>query len=99
MDDKIEIEEGPLTDAFVQFLKTMHEKLRTNTEKQNEGVKFSQEVFAPYDLFNQIIAKWNQYRGFHQQDSHELLRHLLDGIRDEQIKVILTLIFTLFLIF
>ncbi|OUM67086.1 hypothetical protein PIROE2DRAFT_58985 [Piromyces sp. E2] len=66
----------------------MHEKLRTNTEKQKEGVKFSQEVFAPYDLFNQIIAKWSQYKGFHQQDSHELLRHLLDGIRDEQIKAL-----------
>ncbi|ORX55937.1 cysteine proteinase [Piromyces finnis] len=88
INDKLKIEEGPLTDAFVQFLKTMHEKLKTNTEKQKEGVKISQEVFAPYDLFNQIIAKWSQYRGFQQQDSHELLRRLLDGIRDEQIEAL-----------
>ena len=87
MSDKIEVEGGPLTDAFVQFLKTMHEKLRTNEERLERGDKFSQESFAPFDLFHQIIAKWNQYRGYHQQDSHELLRHLLDGMRDEQIKV------------
>jgi len=65
----------------------MHGKLKVAEANQNEGVKFSQAYFTPDNLFNEIIAKWNQYKGYHQQDSHELLRHLLDGIRDEQLKV------------
>jgi len=86
VNDKLEVEEGSLTDAFVLFLKTMHGKLKVAEANQNEGVKFSQAYFTPDNLFNEIIAKWNQYKGYHQQDSHELLRHLLDGIRDEQLK-------------
>jgi len=88
INEKFKVEEGPLTEAFIRFLKTMHEKLKVAEEKQKEGIKFSQEIFTPHDLFNVIISKWSQYKGYHQQDSHELLRHLLDGIRDEQIKAL-----------
>jgi len=83
-----EIEEGQLTDSFVHFLKNMHEKLKNAEEKQKQEIKLSQEVVKPFELFNQIASKWTQYRGYRQQDSHELLRHLLDGIRDEQIKAL-----------
>jgi len=85
--DKLKVEEGPLTNAFVSFLKTMHGKLKEAEEKQKNGEKLFLEIFSPKELFDQIIAKWDQYKEYNQQDSHELLRHLLDGIREEQIKV------------
>ncbi|ORY55584.1 cysteine proteinase [Neocallimastix californiae] len=84
--DKLKVEEGPLTNAFVSFLKTMHGKLKEAEEKQKNGEKLFLEIFSPKELFDQIIAKWDQYKEYNQQDSHELLRHLLDGIREEQIK-------------
>jgi len=77
----------------------MNQKLKMSEEKQNNGIKFRQEVFEPLELFNAIIAKWDQYEGFEQQDSHELLRHLLDGIRDEQINVIFFFFFFFFIYF
>jgi len=86
VNDKIKLEEGPLTNAFVAFLKTMHGKLQAAEEKQKNGEKLTLDIYTPKDLFDQIIVKWDQYKGFNQQDSHELLRHLLDGIRDEQVK-------------
>jgi ubiquitin C-terminal hydrolase len=88
VDDKLEIEEGPLTNAFVAFLKTMHGKLRENEEKQKNGEQIVVESFTPNELFNEIIAKWDQYKDYNQQDGHELLRHLLDGIRDEQLQAL-----------
>ena len=76
----------------------MNQKLKMSEEKQNNGIKFRQEVFEPLELFNAIIAKWDQYEGFEQQDSHELLRHLLDGIREEQINVIFFFFFFIIMI-
>jgi len=65
----------------------MHGKLRENEEKQKNGEQIVVESFTPNELFNEIIAKWDQYKDYNQQDGHELLRHLLDGIRDEQLQV------------
>jgi ubiquitin carboxyl-terminal hydrolase 16/45 len=37
----------------------------------------------PRELFSKICGKWQIYSGFQQQDSHELLRRLLDELREE----------------
>ncbi|XP_043927322.1 ubiquitin carboxyl-terminal hydrolase 16 isoform X2 [Protopterus annectens] len=63
---------GSLTSAMYQFLTEMHE-----TKKG---------VVIPKELFSQVCKKAIRFRGFQQQDSHELLRYLLDGMRTEEIK-------------
>ncbi|KAJ3085102.1 Ubiquitin carboxyl-terminal hydrolase 16 [Quaeritorhiza haematococci] len=52
------------------------------------GSKSRSKTVNPDDLFSSISAKWQMYKGLRQQDSHELLRRLLDGVQDEQIKEI-----------
>lgn len=44
-------------------------------------------VINPKPFFGSICAKAPQFRGFQQQDSHELLRCLLDGLSTEELNV------------
>ncbi len=34
-----------------------------------------------------VLCRAPRFKGFQQQDSHELLRHLLDGMKAEEVKV------------
>ncbi|KAM9635768.1 ubiquitin carboxyl-terminal hydrolase 16 isoform 1-T2 [Trichechus inunguis] len=61
---------GPLTLAMSQFLTEMQE-----TKKG---------VVTPKELFSQVCKKAVQFKGYQQQDSQELLRYLLDGMRAEE---------------
>ncbi|KAF9363018.1 heme binding [Mortierella sp. NVP85] len=65
---------GPLTTHFKGFMNTMW--------KQRGG------TVAPQGLFMQIARKWKMFRGYQQQDSHELMRHLFDGIKQEEMEMI-----------
>ncbi|XP_068000580.1 ubiquitin carboxyl-terminal hydrolase 16 [Melanerpes formicivorus] len=65
---------GPLTLAMYQFLTEMQE-----TKKG---------VVTPKELFAQVCKKAIRFKGYQQQDSHELLRYLLDGMRTEEIQQI-----------
>ncbi|KAM6140596.1 ubiquitin carboxyl-terminal hydrolase 16 [Pterocles gutturalis] len=65
---------GPLTLAMYQFLTEMQE-----TKKG---------VITPKELFAQVCKKAIRFKGYQQQDSHELLRYLLDGMRAEEIQQI-----------
>ena len=40
----------------------------------------------PGHLFGQVCRRSPQFRGFQQQDAHELLRHLMDSLRTEEVK-------------
>ena len=40
-------------------------------------------VFNPGKLFDKLCIKCPQFRGGEQHDSHELLRHLLESVRQE----------------
>lgn len=42
-------------------------------------------VINPKPLFGCVCAKAPQFRGYQQQDSHELLRYLLDGLSTEEL--------------
>uniref|UniRef100_UPI00398F14AC ubiquitin carboxyl-terminal hydrolase 16 isoform X2 n=1 Tax=Pristiophorus japonicus TaxID=55135 RepID=UPI00398F14AC len=63
---------GPLSSAMCQFL------LDIQDTKKN--------VVTPKELFTQVCKKAVRFKGFQQQDSQELLRYLLDGMRTEEIK-------------
>ncbi|XP_018410870.1 PREDICTED: ubiquitin carboxyl-terminal hydrolase 16 isoform X2 [Nanorana parkeri] len=68
----LEQQPGPLTLAMWQFLTEMQE-----TKKG---------VVTPKELFSQVCKKAVRFRGYQQQDSQELLRYLLDGMRGEEIQ-------------
>ncbi|CAJ0754151.1 9334_t:CDS:10, partial [Entrophospora sp. SA101] len=61
---------GPLTDNFKSFLDMMW--------KQHDG------TVNPKNLFQEISRKWQQFRGWRQQDSQEVMRYLFDGIKSEE---------------
>ncbi|XP_074853348.1 ubiquitin carboxyl-terminal hydrolase 16 isoform X2 [Carettochelys insculpta] len=63
---------GPLTLAMCQFLSEMQE-----TKKG---------IVTPKELFAQVCKKAIRFKGYQQQDSQELLRYLLDGMRAEEIQ-------------
>ncbi|XP_077198601.1 ubiquitin carboxyl-terminal hydrolase 16 isoform X2 [Paroedura picta] len=60
----------PLTLAMCQFLTEMQE-----TKKG---------TVSPKELFSQVCKKAIRFKGYQQQDSQELLRYLLDGMRTEE---------------
>ncbi|KAK7882954.1 hypothetical protein WMY93_029128 [Mugilogobius chulae] len=63
---------GPLTLTMCQLL--------------NEIQECKKNVVTPRDLFTQVCKKAARFKGFQQQDSQELLRYLLDGMRAEEIR-------------
>lgn len=44
----------------------------------------AKNVVNPRSLFNSVCAMASQFKGYQQQDSHELLRFLLDGLCNEE---------------
>ncbi|KAE9420796.1 hypothetical protein Angca_003947 [Angiostrongylus cantonensis] len=42
---------------------------------------------SPGPVFSQISCKTPRFKGYQQQDAHELLRYLLDGLRSEELEV------------
>ena len=43
-------------------------------------------VISPGQVFSQVVRVNNKFRGMQQQDSHELLRYLMEGLRSEESK-------------
>ncbi|GFQ87797.1 ubiquitin carboxyl-terminal hydrolase 45 [Trichonephila clavata] len=67
--------EFQLVHTFSEFLKRMSPKSHSKPETVN-----------PDDLFRDLQKKSPQFQYFLQQDSHELLRQFLDGIRQDEVK-------------
>ncbi|KAL2918494.1 hypothetical protein HK105_201895 [Polyrhizophydium stewartii] len=66
---------SPVTSqAFFRFLRSMRRELASQ----------SPQSINPRELFGEISRQWDSYSSSRQQDSHELLRRLLDGIKEEQ---------------
>ncbi|KAJ8280111.1 hypothetical protein GJAV_G00050670 [Gymnothorax javanicus] len=63
---------GSLTVAMCQLL--------------NEIQETKKGVVTPRELFTQVCKKAARFKGYQQQDSQELLRYLLDGMRAEETK-------------
>ncbi|CAL8351677.1 unnamed protein product [Lota lota] len=56
----------------------------------NEIQESKKGVVTPRELFLQVCKKAARFKGFQQQDSQELLRYLLDGMRAEETKRVTT---------
>ncbi|KAM4743372.1 ubiquitin carboxyl-terminal hydrolase 16 isoform 1-T2 [Anableps anableps] len=52
----------------------------------NEIQESKRGVVTPRELFTEVCKKAARFKGFQQQDSQELLRYLLDGMRAEELK-------------
>ncbi|XP_059175697.1 ubiquitin carboxyl-terminal hydrolase 45-like isoform X2 [Physella acuta] len=67
-------EPGSVTLALLSFLQEM------------KGGTTKNGTVNPTALFAQVCKKAPRFKGFQQQDSHELLRYLIDSVRTEEIK-------------
>ncbi|UZJ57234.1 hypothetical protein CBS101457_006554 [Exobasidium rhododendri] len=77
----------PLNTAFRQVMeKTWEEKQPSFGSKSAKPSKVAS--VNPKRLLNTISSKYDQYTEYGQQDGHELLRHLLDSLRMEELDVI-----------
>lgn len=65
-----------LTDSLVTLMKEM---------TPDDGPRVSN----PGRVYAEICGKVERFKGFQQQDSHELLRALLDSLRGEELNVCL----------
>lgn len=65
-------QEGPLTFRLREFYANMWSTTSSSS-------------YNPSPLHSTIVSKAPRFRGFRQQDSHELLQTLLDGVRMEEI--------------
>uniref|UniRef100_A0A0X3PIB5 ubiquitinyl hydrolase 1 n=1 Tax=Schistocephalus solidus TaxID=70667 RepID=A0A0X3PIB5_SCHSO len=63
---------SPLTRAYIAFIDDMHEVTR--------------QMISPAPLRDLLVRQYHRFEGFDQQDSHEVLRCLLDGLRQEEVK-------------
>ncbi|MCP9263081.1 hypothetical protein DINM_006431 [Dirofilaria immitis] len=61
--------DGPLNNIFASFIRDFKAGL----------------AIHPSSLFSEIARKAPRFRGWAQQDAHELLRYLMDGLRMEEI--------------
>ena len=67
---------------------------RSTREKEHEpeagvfiALRFHILTFHCRDILHRLGLKYDQYMDFRQQDAHELLRHLLDAMRMEEMDV------------
>ncbi|GAA5886814.1 hypothetical protein JCM16303_005714 [Sporobolomyces ruberrimus] len=71
----------PMTAALLVLLG----KLDPLSDKTAEGsTPLGKKVFNPKGLLRQLSIKYDEYAEATQQDSHELLRHMIDGIMMEE---------------
>ncbi|XP_058831251.1 ubiquitin carboxyl-terminal hydrolase 16 [Topomyia yanbarensis] len=93
--EKFQLPGGPLTlkDGTVTELRSIAGELNawgTLTEALAEILAELQGgtggVITPSKLLQQLTNKWPQFAGADQHDSHELLRHLLESVRYEDLR-------------
>ena len=54
------------------------------TAKSEGAVALGKKAFNPKSLLRQLSLKHDEYAEATQQDSHECLRHLIDGVMMEE---------------
>ncbi|XP_049300077.1 ubiquitin carboxyl-terminal hydrolase 45 [Anopheles funestus] len=56
------------------------------TELLSELIANAEESLSPNRLLQELTSKWPQFDGGDQHDSHELLRHLLESVRTDDLR-------------
>uniref|UniRef100_A0A182SNN9 Ubiquitinyl hydrolase 1 n=1 Tax=Anopheles maculatus TaxID=74869 RepID=A0A182SNN9_9DIPT len=56
------------------------------TELLSELTTNAQDPLSPNRLLQELTSKWPQFDGGDQHDSHELLRHLLESVRTDDLR-------------
>ncbi|KAK9809383.1 hypothetical protein WJX73_010645 [Symbiochloris irregularis] len=85
---QLDVELGPLGGALQHLLQTVHEPNAQAVETgktagKSSGQRSSSNVFIPRRLHTAICKAVPRFKGGRQQDSHELMRCLLNGIQAE----------------
>ncbi|XP_057694417.1 ubiquitin carboxyl-terminal hydrolase 16 isoform X1 [Corythoichthys intestinalis] len=90
MDDKMSISVKPASSSKLKTIVAELDRPGSLTTAMNQLLNEIQEskrdVVTPQELFTQVCTKAARFKGFQQQDSQELLRYLLDGMRAEESK-------------
>lgn len=68
----------PITQALITLLKNLD---------VSGDVSRGQKVFNPKTLLRHLSLKHEEYAQATQQDAHEVLRHLIDGVMMEEVDV------------
>lgn len=99
-DDSLELKsiyKGPLTSSLATLLVSMNNRAHglaapANPSSPTTPSKFSSTRTAAYDdscdprpFFGALSNKFQGYRSYQQQDSHEMLRRSVDQMREEQV--------------
>ncbi|XP_068601527.1 ubiquitin carboxyl-terminal hydrolase 16 [Brachionichthys hirsutus] len=89
-DEKMNVEIKPIASSGLEPIGVQLEHPGSLTmamcQLMNELQETKKSVVTPRELFTQVCKKAARFKGFQQQDSQELLRYLLDGMRAEEIK-------------
>lgn len=85
-DDKNELQYPPLTLELFSEPGTLSRALHEVYIAFNSESDKNCPVFTPSQLFDQVCRNAPRFKGYQQQDSHELLRFLLDGLKNEETK-------------
>ncbi|XP_018327988.1 ubiquitin carboxyl-terminal hydrolase 16, partial [Agrilus planipennis] len=76
------IDLGPL-DGHLEEWRPLTRVLAETLEELQSG---RPEVYNPRFLFSKLTQRMPQFAGGHQHDAHELLRHLLEAVREEDLR-------------
>ncbi|KAK5868915.1 hypothetical protein PBY51_009888 [Eleginops maclovinus] len=90
VEEKIELNIQPVAPSDLEPLVLQLDRPGSLTlamcQQLNEIQETKKGAVTPRELFSQVCKKAARFKGFQQQDSQELLRYLLDGMRAEEIK-------------
>uniref|UniRef100_A0A182W615 Ubiquitin carboxyl-terminal hydrolase n=1 Tax=Anopheles minimus TaxID=112268 RepID=A0A182W615_9DIPT len=73
----------PALDGVLTNWRSLTEAL---TELLSELTANAEETLTPNRLLQELTSKWPQFDGGDQHDSHELLRHLLESVRTDDLR-------------
>ncbi|XP_061682858.1 ubiquitin carboxyl-terminal hydrolase 16 [Syngnathoides biaculeatus] len=90
IDDRTTVSVKPASSSALEAIVAELDRPGSLTLAMNQLLNEIQEskkgVVTPQELFTQVCKKAARFKGFQQQDSQELLRYLLDGMRAEESK-------------
>ncbi|KAI8803686.1 hypothetical protein BJ742DRAFT_827787 [Cladochytrium replicatum] len=69
----VNIRPGSLTQSLARLISIMNSQLESGATTP----------ITPQELFARISERWKIYKAYRQEDSHELMRRMLDGVKEE----------------